>query len=822
MSRVLLRPVCALPSLRTHFSQSPASCRGLSWLPAFLGDGSSGHPAAKAQHIALGPERLVDPYSWLSDYNQARDYIRQEQTRSNKAAQRLARLQQQLLSELRQHVRAHQTDDPAEADGPYLYRTTFSPAGSQTVTRVSSSCPDQPEQVVVSDDLIHTDLAQAPVLTADLQGGVLTTLKLSRDQQQVAYGVASSTGEQQACIVRDLHTGAVVRGMVLPAVTSFEWSADASTLYYTTVDDTGRPSRVFCRRRGVPGDRLVFEEGDVKHFITLTRSKDWRYVLINSTSKLSTEVHLLDALDVSAAPLCVQPRQPGLEYFVEHHQGHLLLLTNLTRTQQQAVATSSTQQQVQEPSNSSAADYSLYTMPVAGLQAGSSSSLQHWQLLKAELPGSAVTDMDVFAGAVVLHTLLDSRPSLLVLNLAEPEGSSKGGALAVGHQYQVQLPDWALWLRPGVNGDYSSTSFRLYASSPAHPEVSLQLDLSAGTLVREGERHTPAASSPQHQQHHQQQQHRQNTASSIQPLDCGMVSQRLWAQAADGTAVPLTLLHKAGLPLEGPRPLLVEVYGAYGHVLESDFKPHRLPLLDRGWSVVLAHVRGGGELGRRWHAAGRQLQKHHSVTDLLAVLQHLVDLGVTAPGLVAGHAASAGGLTLAAAINAQPGLFSAAVLEAPFVDWVAGTGAVNQAGQPLVGEHLLTQHETDEWGDPWADAAVAQMIAALCPYTNLRPGVQYPAMLLTAGLADSRVPWWMPVKYAAKMRSMQDRGTRSSSDSRHGGRAGSGVVEEVGASAELLLQFDETGSHFSMGLSGGDLQDAALQQAFLLTHTQTP
>lgn len=620
---------------------------------------------------------------------------------------------------------------------------------------------------------------------------------------------------------------------------------------------------------------------------------------------------------------------------MEHHQGHLLLLTNLTPTQQQAVATNSTQQQVQEPPNSSAADYSLYTMPVAGCQAGSS-SLQHWQLLNAERPGSAVTDMDVFAGAVVLHTLLDSRPSLLVLTLAE-EGSSMGGALAVGQQYQVssarpvtaglqtaakvqqqprtghravrlsvpphnargvqttcwahqdssgyimmprcvlqvQLPDWALWLRPGVNGAYSSTSFRLYVSSPAHAEVALQLDLSAGTLAHvQGECHTPAACSTQHQQHQQhQQQHRQGRASSTQPPDCGLVSQRLWATAADGTAVPLTLLRKAGLPLTAPRPLLVEVYGAYGHVLESDFKPHRLPLLDRGWSVALAHVRGGGELGRRWathlaclaavsswlglcqrpphltastarqerkvvqceccqapsvglpcaalcrwHAAGRQLLKHHSVTDLLAVLQHCVDLRVTAPGLITGHAASAGALTLAAAINAQPELFSAAVLEAPFVDWVAGTGAVTQAGEPLVGEHLLTQHETDEWGDPWADPAAAEVITALCPYTNLRPGVQYPAILLTAGLADSRVPWWMPVKYAAKMR-MQDRGSRSSSSSHHGGHAGGGVV---GGNrwADVLLQFDETGSHFSMGLSGGDLQDAALQQAFLLSHTQ--
>lgn len=158
-----------------------------------------------------------------------------------------------------------------------------------------------------------------------------------------------------------------------------------------------------------------------------------------------------------------------------------------------------------------------------------------------------------------------------------------------------------------MNGDYSSTTFRLYASSPAHPEVPLQVDLATGALhpLPSTRPHTAdaAAQPPQHTQHRQHQQQQQDSPdvgrSLPQPRDCGLVSHRLWAPAPDGTLVPLTLLQPAGKVGSGPRPLLVEVYGAYGHVLESEFKPHRLPLLARGWSVALAHVRGGGELGRR-------------------------------------------------------------------------------------------------------------------------------------------------------------------------------------------------------------------------------
>lgn len=201
----------------------------------------------------------------------------------------------------------------------------------------------------------------------------------------------------------------------------------------------------------------------------------------------------------------------------------------------------------------------------------------------------------------------------------------------------------------------------------------------------------------------------------------------------------------------------------------------------------------------RWHAAGRQLQKPNSVGDLLACLQLLVVLGVTAPGRIAAHAASAGGLTLAAAVNSRPDWFAAVVLEAPFVDW-AGAMGDSQAGD------LLAEHETDEWGEPWQDPQVTAMIYSMCPYTNLAKGKVYPAMLLTAGLVDTRVPFSMPAKYVAKARQIAC------------SSAAEGVQQEQGR--PILLQFDENAGHFSRGQSGGNLDDIAWQHAFLLSNIQ--
>ena len=218
--------------------------------------------------------------------------------------------------------------------------------------------------------------------------------------------------------------------------------------------------------------------------------------------------------------------------------------------------------------------------------------------------------------------------------------------------------------------------------------------------------------------------------------------------ARDGVHVPLTLLQARNRGPPGP--VLLEVYGAYGQPLEADFRPHRLALLRRGWAVALAHVRGGGELGRRWHAAGRGAAKGASVSDLLACATALLDMGVAAPGRIAGHAVSAGGLTLAAAAASSPELFSALILEAPLADWAGALAS------PAGMAHALAAHEMDEWGDPASDAAVAALVAELCPASRAArgalDGAAHPGALVTAGLCDGRVPYWIPLKYVAALR----------------------------------------------------------------------
>lgn len=798
----------------------------------------------------LGHIQLTDDYGWLSDYEAARPYLQQEQRHFEATTRQWSQQARQLLQDMEQHLAAVQLDDPPEQVGPFLYFSTSNPHGPDTILRRCTASGGQ--QVVLSAGIMQQDAAQASrLLGLEVLGGQLGNVKLSSDHRLLAYSLEVHSTQQQAaeqhcCIVRDINAGRLLPGCVLPSASSFEWSADSSRLYYCQPDQLGRPRKVFSHVLRQAGqqqqqqDELLFTEADPKHFVTLTRTKDWRYVLINSHAKLSSEVHLIDAAASSSdgcRPLCVQARRAGLEYFVEHWRGHLLLLTNhnsnssgsgstpATAEPQCSQGSSSSPQPTSlAPSNSAAApatgsmhatampgepcDYCLMTLPAA---LAGTAGVDSWRLLLPAQLDAVVTDMDVFDSCVVLHELRSAQPGLRLLKLEQQQQQQQGAQLPelqVEQQQQVQLPGWAFAMRPGINQDYDSSRLRLYASSPAVPELPLELHLATAQLAQLQQSSNWEQQQPQQQQQQGQQQRAAHLAADSASGHEQLVCKRLWAAAPDGAAVPVTLLHSQGFQYDGSAPLLVEVYGAYGQVLEADFRAHRLALLQRGWAVALAHVRGGGEGGRRWHAAGRQLRKPNSVSDLLACLQLLLQLRVTSAGRIAGHAASAGGLTLAAAVNASPQLFSAVVLEAPFVDWAGSM--CNEAAQ-----HVLTEHEADEWGNAAQQPQVADMVARMCPYNNLQAGVLYPAMLVTAGLQDTRVPFWMPVKYVAKLRSLQAAAEVSAA-----GRQQQQQQQVTQGRRPILLQFADDGGHFSIGQSGGAVEDIALQYAFLITATQ--
>eukprot|EP00878_Enallax_costatus_P038955 GHUV01044459.1.p1 GENE.GHUV01044459.1~~GHUV01044459.1.p1 ORF type:complete len:505 (+),score=167.38 GHUV01044459.1:538-2052(+) len=488
---------------------------------------------------------------------------------------------------------AAQHSDAPERVGQYEYWAEYKPHGQDTILRRHLGIGQQ--QVLLSADVLQQDAAALrDVLGVPVSGDHVGAVKMSQDQRLLAYAVSMVEGaEQYCCVVKDIDTGRLISAGVIPHATCFEWSGDGSCLYYCLADDLGRPSKVLRRRLDSVSsgdDVALFTDTDPKHFVTLTHTKDWRYVLINSHSKLSSEVHLLDAEDSNSMPVCVQARTPDLEYFVEHYKGHLLLLTNKL-----IVSTAPPTHAAAVIGCTSAAagqDYSLVTLPASQVTAEHSGT-DNWQLLVAERPDVAVTDLDVFDSGIVLHERLAGRPALTLLRLSvEPQSVQQSASLSVLHQQQVTFPDWVFAVRPGINQDYCASHMRMYLSSPIVPEVQMDLNLASGQLILyQQQRH--GQYTPQHQQH-------QSKGSRKAAQHAPMVCKRLWATGADGVQIPVTLLHQEELPYDGQQPLLLEVYGAYGQILEADYKAYRLPLLQRGWSVALTHVRGGGELGRRW------------------------------------------------------------------------------------------------------------------------------------------------------------------------------------------------------------------------------
>lgn len=299
----------------------------------------------------------------------------------------------------------------------------------------------------------------------------------------------------------------------------------------------------------------------------------------------SIQVHILPAIDPGSHPRCIQPRCEGLEYFLEHRQGHLYILSNAREAE----------------------NYALYA---AAVQNGSLRE-ESWQVVVPQRPDIALEDLDVFSHGVVLHERHRGRPQIRVMPAAP------GAVPSLESSYLLPLPEWAVAVAAGANADFDSVKLRVELSSPVHPDRPFDWD-----IARKAWEPLPGPAL---------------TGHNPEDFTCHQV----WALGHKGTCtgpsngtggVPLTLVHAKHVTLDGSAPCLVVVYGAYGHNLPVDFLPERLPLLRRGWVVALVHARGGGELGRRWHAAGRGTAKRATATDVETAIHYLVAHGKSKEG----------------------------------------------------------------------------------------------------------------------------------------------------------------------------------------------
>lgn len=554
-------------------------------------------------------------------------------------------------------------------------------------------------------------------------GGYLSlgAFTISPDQRLLGYSLDTSGDEIYRLFIKNLDDGTVTELPFENCDGSLCWANDSRTLFFAELDDTHRPHKLYRYRLGDADAQLVFNEPDGRFFIHCYRTSSERQLVLASGSKTTSEAWVLDAERPQDAFVCVAPREDGHEYNLDHG-----LLDGqwrwFIRTNQDGI------------------NFALYTAPEA------TPERPHWQLLRAHDPDVMLEDIDLNSSAWVLGLREGGLPVLEV----------HPGGLA---PYRVALPDEVYSLHVASTLEFESPVIRLRYESLNRPAQIRQLELASG--AQQVLKETPVEG----------------------PFNAeAYESRRLWATAADGTRIPVSLVARREVFAAGqPAPLYLYGYGAYGECLDPWFSHARLSLLERGFIFAIAHVRGGGEMGEAWYRAGKLEHKANSFGDFIAVAETLIASGLTQPEKLAISGGSAGGLLIGAVLNLRPELFGAAIAEVPFVD------VLNTMLDP---DLPLTVTEYDEWGDP-REPEVRARLQGYAPYENVR-AQDYPPMLVVAGYNDSRVQYWEAAKWVARLRATRTDGNL------------------------LLLKTEMGAGHGGMSGRYQALHDVALEYAFLL------
>jgi oligopeptidase B len=509
----------------------------------------------------------------------------------------------------------------------------------------------------------------------------LGSLEVSPDGRRLAFSTDETGGRDYVLQVKDLQHGELLP-LRIADVEGVVWGNDDRTLYYVTVDAAKRPYRLWRHRLGEAGpDRLLYEEKDDAFELHVGKTRDERYVVLVSDSSDSSETRVLDADPPDAKPRVVFRRRARVEYSIDHRDGRFYVLINDTGRNNRLVRVDA-----RRP------------------------DLARAEELIAHRPSVMLEEIDLFARHLVVTERVAGSLQLRVRDLAS------------GAEHRIAFDETAYTAQVDDNEEFGTTVLRFAFSSLTTPESIFDYDLDSRERVL---------------------RKRQPVLGGYDPER--YASERLFARAPDGTEVPISLVYRRDLRRPGtPQPLLLYGYGAYGIPIDPRFSSARVSLLDRGVVFAIAHVRGGGDLGRTWYEAGKMARKRTTFTDFIACAEHLVAAGWTAPERLIIQGGSAGGLLMGAVTNLRPELFRAVVAEVPFVDVIS----------TMLDESLpLTTGEFTEWGNPKVKSQYRWM-RAYSPYDNLRRG-PYPAFFVETGINDSQVAYWEPAKYVAKLRALK-------------------------------------------------------------------
>jgi oligopeptidase B len=665
-------------------------------------------------------DTVNDPYAWLADPKDPEviAYLEAENTYTEALTGGLSGLRSAVFDEIKSRTKETDLSVPVRKGNWWRYSRTVEgqqySIACRRLVRDGEVMPPMPEDGKPLDG--EEVLLDGNELAAGKAFFSLGALAVSPDGKRLAYSTDFSGDERYTLRVKDLSSGELLPDEVPNTHYGAAWSLDGSALFYITADDAWRPYRVWRHVVGTPtaDDVLVFEESDEKFWLGVGTSRDDKWLIIHTSSKLTSEVWLLDAATPAGEFSVVAPRRQDLEYDVEIAGDRLLILHN----------------------GDGAENFELASAPLPRAGEHSAGDMSVWTPVIAHRADTRLLSVDAFESFLLLYY---RRDGLTGLSILPPSG--------VGEERPITFPEPIYTVGPGANFEYSATRFRLGYNSMVTPSTVYDYDVTTGELIVLKQQ--PVLPSP-----------------AGVPFSSDEYEQyREWAVAPDGTRVPISLVCRKGTPRDGSAPCLLYGYGSYEHSVDPGFSITRLSLLDRGFVFAIAHVRGGGEMGRPWYDHGKMLEKKNTFSDFVACAEHVVSAGWTSTSRLVARGGSAGGLLMGAVANLAPADFAGIVAQVPFVD------PLNSILDPSL---PLTVTEWEEWGDPLHDPAVYAYMKSYSPYENVAP-VTYPAIFALTSLNDTRVLYHEPAKWVARLRAVASGGTfllKTEMEAGHGGRSG--------------------------------------------------
>jgi len=635
-------------------------------------------------------DAVDDPYEWLraKDAADVIGHLEAENAHTEASTAHLADLRERLFEEIKGRVQETDLSVPTRRGDWWYYSRTEEGAQYGIHCRAAAAPDDwtppvlEPGVPVPGEVVLLDGNAEAE----DHEFFSLGAFDTTDDSTKLLWSTDFEGDEVYTVHVRDLTTGETLADEI-PDTGSAFFTPDGTAIIYTTRDDAWRPDTLWLHRLGtaLSEDVRLFHEPDEKYWLGAGITRSRRYLVIGVGSSITSEEYLVDLTgDLTATPQIVWPRLEGVEYSIDHAvvdgEDRLLILHN-----------------------DGALDFELVSV-----SASAPDGERH--VVVPHVAGRRLLGMDAFRDFATLEY--------------RSEGLERVGLLDYSTDAVEELAFDEPLYSAGVSGnpEWHSPYLRLGYTSFVTPGTVYDLDLATSELLL---------------------RKRATVLGGYEPNDYGQ--QRAWATAEDGTRVPISLVWKRsfGTPGDEPRPLHLYGYGSYEHSIDPGFSVARLSELDRGVVFAVAHVRGGGEMGRQWYEDGKLLQKKNTFTDFVACARHLVDSGVTSPDRLVAEGGSAGGLLMGAVANLAPELFAGILAAVPFVD------ALTTILDPSL---PLTVIEWDEWGDPLHDADVYAYMKSYTPYENVRDGVEYPRILAVTSLNDTRVLYVEPAKWVARLR----------------------------------------------------------------------